>query len=284
MPDYKEKINAVGMEISVISNGDDNDYLSLTDIARFKNPLEPKDVVKNWMRNRSTIEFLGLWERLYNLDFKGVEFDSFKSQAGENAFTMSPQRWISSTDAIGIRSVSGRNGGTLAHKDIAFEFASWISPEFKLYIIKDYQRLKEDENSRLSLDWNLRRTLSKTNYKIHTDAIKQHLIPEDLSKKEQGLTYANEADVLNVALFGMTAKEWRNKNPDVPKKENIRDGATLEQLLVLTNLESYNAEMIKDNISQKERLIRLNRTAITQLQSLADNPSFKKIKDAKLLK
>ncbi|MCI7300442.1 MAG: KilA-N domain-containing protein [Clostridiales Family XIII bacterium] len=275
---YKDTIKAANVEISVVSTGGEDDYISLTDIARKRNPEFPADVVKNWLRNRSTIEFLGLWERMNNSDFKLVEFDQFRSEAGSNAFVLSPQKWIETTGAIGIRSKSGRYGGTFAHKDIAFEFASWISPEFKLYIIKDYQRLKEDENSRLSLDWNLRRTLSKTNYKIHTDAIKQHLIPEDISNKEQGIKYAHEADVLNVALFGMTAKEWRVANPDRPKKENIRDSATLEQLIVLTNLESYNAEMIKEGLNQQERLIKLNRAAISQLQSMLDNPSLKKIK------
>lgn len=282
--EYKDTITAVGTEISVISTGGDDDYISLTDIARYRNPDEPKDVVKNWMRAKSTIEFLGLWEQLHNPEFKGVEFDTFRSDAGSNAFTMSPQKWIQSTDAKGIQSRPGNKGGTFAHKDIAFEFASWVSPEFKLYIIKDYQRLKEDENSRLSLDWNLRRTLSKTNYKIHTDAIKTHLIPADISQKEQGIKYANEADVLNVALFGKTAKEWRLENPNAPKKENIRDSATLEQLIVLTNLESYNAELIKDGLSQSNRLVKLNQAAITQLTSLIDNPSLKKIKDGKLLK
>lgn len=215
-----------------------------------------------------------------NPDFKLVEFDQFKNEAGSNAFVLSPQKWIDSTNAIGIRSKAGRYGGTFAHKDIAFEFASWISPEFKLYIIKDYQRLKDDENSRLSLDWNLRRALSKTNYKIHTDAIKECLIPPNISTVHRGIKYANEADVLNVALFGMTAKEWREQNPDKAKKGNIRDDATLEQLIILTNLESYNAVMIKDGISQSERLKRLNKTAIAQAKSLIDNPSLKKIKSA----
>lgn len=282
--EFKDKIKAAGVEITVVSVGNDDDYISLTDIAKKRNPEFPADVIKNWLRSRSTIEFLGLWERMNNPNFKLVDFDQFRIESGSNSFVLSPQKWIASTNAIGIRSKSGRYGGTFAHKDIAFEFASWISPEFKLYIIKDYQRLKEDENSRLSLDWNLRRTLSKTNYKIHTDAIKEHLIPEDLSKKEQGFTYANEADVLNVALFGMTAKEWRDKNPNAKRGENIRDSATLEQLIVLTNLESYNAELIKDELPQHDRLIRLNQAAINQLNSLIDNPSVKMIKDAKLLK
>ena len=282
--EFKDKIKAAGVEITVVSVGNDDDYISLTDIAKKRNPEFPADIIKNWLRSRSTIEFLGLWERMNNPNFKLVDFDQFRIESGSNSFVLSPQKWIASTNAIGIRSKSGRYGGTFAHKDIAFEFASWISPEFKLYIIKDYQRLKEDENSRLSLDWNLRRTLSKTNYKIHTDAIKEHLIPEDLSKKEQGFTYANEADVLNVALFGMTAKEWRDKNPNAKRGDNIRDSATLEQLIVLTNLESYNAELIKDGVPQHDRLIRLNQAAINQLNSLIDNPSVKMIKDAKLLK
>lgn len=282
--EYKDKISASGVEIAVISKGDEDDYISLTDIARKRNPEFPADVIKNWLRNRSTIEFLGLWERMNNPEFKLVEFDQFRIESGSNVFVLSPQKWISSTNAIGIRSKSGRYGGTFAHKDIAFEFASWISPEFKLYIIKDYQRLKEDENSRLSLDWNLRRTLAKTNYKIHTDAIKDYLIPEHISARQKNIKYANEADVLNVALFGMTAKEWRTQNPDRAKRENIRDNATLEQLIILTNLESLNAELIKEGLSQSERLERLNNAAIAQAESLIDNPSLEKLKDGKLLK
>ncbi|MEE0741502.1 MAG: KilA-N domain-containing protein [Emergencia sp.] len=282
--EFKDTINAAGTEISVISTRGDDDYISLTDIAKYVNPEEPRFTIQNWMRNKNTIEFLSTWEKLYNPDFNRVQFEAVMEEAGLNRFVMTPQKWISQTNAIGIRSKAGRYGGTFAHKDIAFEFASWISPEFKLYIIKDYQRLKQDENSRLSLDWNLRRALSKTNYKIHTDAIKAHLIPEDLSTKVQGFTYATEADVLNVALFGMTAKEWREKHPKASKRENIRDSATLEQLIVLTNLESYNAELIKDGIPQHERLIKLNQAAITQLNSLIDNPSMRKLKDTKFLK
>lgn len=276
--EFQEKMNIQGVETTVVSKGDEDDYISLTDIARKRNPEFPADVIKNWLRNRSTIEFIGLWEIMNNEDFKLVDFDQFKQDAGSNAFVLSPQKWITSTNAIGIRSKSGRNGGTYAHKDIAFEFASWISPEFKLYIIKDYQRLKSDENNRLSLNWNLRRVLTKTNYKIHTDAIQENLIPEDVSKAQQGFIYANEADVLNVALFGMTAKEWRKANPNKPKYENIRDSATIEQLIVLTNLESYNAEMIKDGVSQAERLMRLNATAKSQMASLIENPSLKRLK------
>lgn len=282
--EYKDTIEAAGVEIAVVSTGSEDDYISLTDIARYRNPDEPKDVVKNWMRNRSTIEYLGLWETLNNPEFKGVEFDTFKNESGSNAFTLSPQKWINATKAIGLQSRSGNKGGTYAHKDIAFEFASWVSPEFKLYVIKDYQRLKEDENSRLSLNWNLRRTLAKTNYKIHTDAIKEHLIPGSISSQQKSITYANEADVLNVALFGMTAKEWKTKNPEKAKKENIRDNATLEQLIILTNLESYNAELIKDGLCQTKRLEKLNKAAITQAKSLIDNPSLKKLSNPKLLK
>ncbi len=276
--EYKDKIEANGVEIAVVSTGDANDYISITDIAKHMNADDPRYPIQNWMRNRNTIEFLATWEKLYNPNFNRVRFDAVREEAGLNRFVMTPNKWISLTNAIGIRSKAGRYGGTYAHKDIAFEFASWISPEFKLYVIKDYQRLKEDENSRLSLDWNLRRTLSKTNYKIHTDAIKEHLIPAGISEKQKGITYANEADVLNVALFGMTAKEWRDANPDKSKRENIRDSATLEQLIVLTNLESYNAVMIKEGIPQPERLEKLNEAAITQSKSLIDNPSLKKLK------
>ena len=239
MPQFKEKIIANGNEISVISDGTDNDYISLTDIARYKSD-EPPAVIANWMRNKDTIEFLGLWETLYNPAFKPIEFEGFKNQAGANAFTMSPKKWIESTGAIGIISKPGRYGGTFAYKDIAFEFASWVSAEFKLYIIKDYQRLKADENNRLSLDWNLKRTLTKINYKIHTDAIKENIIPKCITEHQQRFTYASETDVLNVALFGMTASEWKKQNPTL--KGNIRDHATIHQLVVLTNLESLNAE------------------------------------------
>ena len=242
------------------------DYLSLTDIARYSNPDEPKDVIKNWLRLRSTIEFLGLWERLNNPNFKGVEFDSFKNNAGSNSFTLSPQRWITSTNAIGIISKSGRYGGTFAHTDIAFEFASWISPEFKLYIIKDYQRLKQEESIQQSIEWDVRRSISKVNYKIHTDAIKECIIPRQLTSQDTRYTYASEADILNLALFGMTAKEWRTNNTD--KKGNIRDYATIEQLIVLSNLENLNAEFIRQGLPQNERLLALNKSARFHLQSL----------------
>ncbi len=268
----KATINANGTEITIISKGNQDDYISLTDIARYKSD-EPKDVIKNWMRAKSTIEFLGLWEQLNNPNFKGVEFDAFKNEAGANAFTLSPQKWIDSTNAIGIISRAGRGGGTFAHKDIAFEFASWVSAEFKLYIIKDYQRLKSDENSRLSLEWNVNRTISKINYKIHTDAIKDKLIPLGVTSAQQGITYASEAEVLNVALFGKTSKEWRAENPD--KKGNIRDYATIQQLIVLSNLESMNAELIKEGVSQRERLCKLNKMAIEQLTSLLGDGNIK---------
>lgn len=217
-----------------------------------KNPHEPKDVVKNWLRLRSTIEFLGLWEQFHNDNFKGVEFDTFKEEAGSNAFTLTPQRWIEKTNAIGIISKSGRGGGTFAHKDITFEFASWISPEFKLYVIKDYQRLKTDEAYRTELGWDTKRELSKINYRIHTDAIKEFLITLELTPKEQGYTYATEADILNIALFGKTAKQWRKETGN--KKLNMRDFASVEQLIVLVNLESMNADMIRQGIPAQERI------------------------------
>lgn len=274
--DIKSVIHAKDTDIAVISAVGQDDYISLTDIARYRSD-EPKDVIKNWMRSKSTIEYLGLWEQLNNPNFKGVEFDSFRNEAGANAFTLSPQKWIAATNAIGIISRSGKSGGTFAHKDIAFEFASWVSPEFKLYIIKDYQRLKSDEAHQLALDWNVKRLISKANYKIHTEAIKQNLIPPDVSTKRQGFVYANEADVLNVALFGVTAAEWRKENPEA--KGNIRDYATIEQLLVLANLESANAMLIESGISREDRAVQLNRLAISQLKTLSDNASVNQIKD-----
>ena len=274
--DFQEKMNINGLEITVVSQGDEDDYISLTDIAKHKNSEDPRIVVSNWLSSYATIDFLSTWEQLYNPNFNRMEFQTVRSEPGR--LVMTPSQWINRMQAIGIRSKAGRYGGTYAHKDIAFEFASWISPEFKLYIIKDYQRLKEDENNRLSLNWNMRRLLTKTNYKIHTDAIQENLIPDDLTKQQQGYVYANEADVLNVALFGMTAKEWRKLNPDKSKSENIRDSATLEQLIVLTNLESYNAELIKDGIPQPDRLVKLNAAAKSQMTSLLENPSLKKLK------
>lgn len=275
----KGVINAKGTEIAVLSRGDDNDFISLTDIARYKNSEYPADVVKNWMRSRNTIDFLGLWEKLNNPGFKLVEFDQFRSEAGANSFVLTPQKWIAATDAIGMLSKSGRNGGTFAHKDIAFEFASWVSVEFKLYVIKDYQRLKEDENSRISLEWNLNRAISKINYKIHTDAIKGNLIPHSVSRKQQVLTYASEADLLNVALFGRTAAEWKEQNPEA--KGNMRDEATIQQLIVLSNLESMNAELIKQGVTQQERLVALNRMAIEQMTSIIGSTTIRRLEGKK---
>ena len=262
----KETIHANGFDISIYTNDFQNEFISLTDIAKYKSDA-PNDVIKNWMRSRDTIEFLGLWESLHNPDFKPVEFAGFRTQAGANAFTMSPTKWIEGVNAIGIVSKSGRYGGTYAHSDIAFEFASWVSAEFKLYIIKDYKRIKSDENSRLSLNWNLNREISKLNYKIHTDAIKENLIPAELTPNQIAFTYANEADLLNVALFGMTAKQWRDNNPD--KKGNIRDYATLNQLLVLSNMENYNAIMIDQGKPQSERIVALHEMAVKQLETLS---------------
>lgn len=261
----KEIIHANGVNIGIYTSDFENEYISLTDIARYKSD-EPKDVIKNWLRRKDTLEFLGLWEKLHNPEFKGVEFDSFKKEAGANAFTLSPQKWIESTNAIGIVSKSGRLGGTFAHSDIAFEFASWISPEFKLYIIKDYKRLKSDENSRLSLNWNLHREISKLNYRIHTDAIKEKLILPELTPAQISFTYASEADMLNVVLFGKTAKEWREAN--VNAVGNIRDEASINELLVLANLESYNAILIERGKTQGERMKLLRELAISQLKSL----------------
>lgn len=271
------KINANGTEIEILNNPSfQDDYLSLTDIARKKNPYEPKDVVKNWLRLRSTIEFLGLWEQLYNPNFKGVEFDSFKNESGSNAFTLTPQRWIEKTNAIGIISKSGRGGGTYAHKDIAFEFASWISPEFKLYVIKDYQRLKSDEARRLEIGWDTKRELSKINYRIHTDAIKEFLITPELTKQEKSYKYATEADILNVALFGKTARQWKEETGN--KKGNMRDFANVEQLIVLVNLESMNADFIHQGLSPQERLKKLRSIAYYQLNSLYNSNAANRLK------
>jgi hypothetical protein len=269
------KIIVQGKEISLI-NMQQHDYISLTDIAKYRNKDAPVDVVKNWIRNKSTIELLGLWEMLNNPDFKQVEFDLFRNEAGSNYFVLSPQKWIESTNAIGLISKSGRYGGTFAHKDIAFEFASWISVEFKLYFIKEFQRLKEEESRTKSLEWNLQRTITKINYRIHTDAIKEKLVPPELTKSQINSIYANEADLLNVAMFGKTAQQWQFENPD--KKGNMRDYATLEQLVVLSNMESINALLILNEISQSKRLIHLNQVARTQMKSLFAYPTMKKLK------
>ncbi len=274
MPKNK-KISVQGFEI-VVYEENQVDFISLTDIARRKDAEHTDTIIQNWMRNRNTIELLGFWESIYNPQFKPLEFEGFKKQAGLNSFVMTPKKWIEATNAIGIISKSGRYGGTFAHKDIALEFASWISIEFKLYVIKEFQRLKSEENNRLQLEWNLQRTLAKVNYQIHTDAIKENLIPKEVTKQQAGFVYATEADLLNVALFGRTAKEWRDNNDD--KKGNIRDYATLEQLVVLSNLESINALLIRQGFPQYERLIQLNKVAITQMKSLIESKSIKKLK------
>ncbi|WP_462247034.1 KilA-N domain-containing protein [Parvimonas micra] len=271
----KEHISAKGFAIQIYTEDFKNDYISLTDIARYKSD-EPFIVINNWLRSKDTIEFLGLWESMNSINFKPIEFDRFKNEAGSNAFTLSPQKWIEKTNAIGIVCKSGRYGGTFAHSDIAMEFASWISSEFKLYIIQDYKRLKSDENSRLSLNWNLNREISKINYKIHTDAIKTYLL-NDLTESQLGFKYASEADMLNVVLFNKTAKQWREENPNL--KGNMRDYASLNELLVLANMESYNAVLIEKGLSQKERMIELRKLARTQIISLQNinNNDIKKL-------
>jgi hypothetical protein len=247
-------------------NQNGEDYISITDIAKQKNPLEPKDVVKNWLRLKNTLEYLGLWEQLNNPLFKGVEFDPLLREAGSNAFTLSPTRWVEQTAAIGIITKNGAGGGTYAQKDIAFKFASWVSVEFELYLIKEFQRLKEEEQKQLG--WSAKRELTKINYRIHTDAIKQNLIPKELTQAETSIIYANEADVLNVALFGMTARQWRDANPEM--KGNIRDYASIVELICLANMENLNAVFINDNLPQQDRLIRLNKIAIQQMQILQE--------------
>ena len=276
----KQQISAKGFSIQVYTEDFKNDYISLTDIAKYKNTDDPRFVIQNWMRNRNTLEFMGLWEILNNPNFNRVQFDTFRNEAGLNRFTMTPQKWIDSTNAIGIISKSGRYGGTYAHYDLAMEFASWISPEFKLYIIKDYKRLKSDGNSRLSLEWNLNREISRINYKIHTDAIKEYLL-KDLTNEQLSYKYANEADMLNVALFNKKAKEWREENQNL--KGNMRDYASLNELLVLANMESYNAVLIIKGMEQKERMIELRKLARTQLMSLKKlgDSSIKKLEGKK---
>ena len=261
----KEQISSKGFSIQVYTEDFKNDYISITDIAKYKNTDDPRFVIQNWMRNRNTLEFIGLWEALNNPNFNRVQFDTFRNEAGLNRFTMTPSKWIESTDAIGIVSKAGRYGGTYAHYDIAMEFASWLSPEFKLYIIQDYKRLKEDENSKLSLTWNLHREISKINYKIHTDAIKEYLL-KDLTNEQLSFKYASEADMLNVALFNKRAKEWRNENPNL--KGNMRDYANINELLVLANMESYNSILIAKGIKQKERMIELREFARKQIFAL----------------
>lgn len=258
-----KKIEVIGKEIAIIQNRKE-DYISITDIAKYRNPDSPADIVKNWLRSKNTIELLGLWEKLHNPTFKLVEFEQFRNEAGANHFVLSPKKWITTTNAVGLQSKSGRYGGTYAHKDIAFEFASWVSVEFKLYLITEFQRLKENEVKQL--DWNIKRSLTKINYRIHTDAVKENLIPNKLTHKQTQLIYASEADVLNMALFGQTARQWREANPD--KHGNMRDYTNVTQLVCLSNLENLNALFIKENIEQSERLIKLNQIAIEQMKLL----------------
>ena len=250
------------------------DYICITDIAKQKNSAEPKDVVKNWMRQKNTLEYLGLWEKLNNPNFKGVEFDPLLAEAGSNAFTMSPTRWVELTSAIGIVTKNGAGGGTYAQRDIAFKFANWVSVEFELYLVMEFQRLKAKEQEQIG--WTAKRELSKINYRIHTDAIKSHLIPDEVTREQANIIYAEEADVLNVAMFGMTAKQWREANPDL--KGNIRDYATINELICLSNMENINAVLINDGMPQGERLVKLNQIAIQQMQVLEDNGGRKLLK------
>lgn len=270
-----KKIIVKDIAVSFISK-DGSDYLSLTDMAKFKDRETTGIVIANWLSTKYTIQFMGAWEQVHNPSFNVMEFNNIKNEAGSNGFILSSSKWIQKTNAIGIKSSAGRYGGTYAHKDIAFEFATWLSPEFKLYLIKEFQRLKEEENQRLALSWDLKRALTKINYRIHTDAIQRHLIPPYISKQSTNILYATEADVLNMALFGMTAKDWRDKNPK--KDGNIRDYADVTQLVVLANLEGINAELIRRGILQSERLIQLNVIAITQMKSFVGNVSIQKLK------
>jgi len=263
----KDIIHADGIDIGIYTSDYENEYISLTDIAKKREGEYPGYVIQNWMRNRSTISFIGLWEILHNPSFNCLEFEAIKNEAGDNGFVMTPKRWIEVTGAKGIVSKQGRYAATYAHRDIAFEFASWISSEFKLYIIEDYQRLKKDENSRLSLNWNLNREIAKLNYRIHTDAIKDYLIPPELTPEQISYKYANEADMLNVVLFGKTAKQWRDENPR--RKGNIRDEAELNQLLVLANMESYNAILIGQGKTMSERIVLLRELAVKQMKTLS---------------
>ena len=262
-----DTLHVKGIDVGIYTEDYRNEYISLTDIARFRNSDDPRFAIQNWMRNRNTIEFLGLWESLHNPNFNRVQFDTFRTEAGLNRFVMTPSKWVENTGAIGITAKAGRYGGTYAHSDIAMEFASWISAEFKLYLMKDYRRLKFDENSRLSLSWNLNREISKLNYRVHTDAIQQNLLPPDLTREQQSFVYADEADMLNVALFGLTAAQWRSQNQGC--KGNIRDYASLQQLLVLANMESYNALLIEQKLPQTKRLQMLRQMAVRQLQVLS---------------
>ncbi len=270
----KSKIIIVKNQPITIIEVNKQDYISLTDMIK---PFGDDTIIKNWLRNRNTVEFLGIWEQIYNPDFNSVEFDLIKKQTGLNSFVLSVKKWVDATNAVGVTAKTGRYGsGTYAHKDIAFEFGSWLSPEFKLYLIKEFQRLKDEENSSKKLEWNLQRTLSKINYRIHTDAIKEELVPPTLTKEQKNIIYASEADVLNMALFGQTAATWRTNNKT--KDGNVRDHATLEQLVVLTNLESINSVLIRQTLPQPERLQKLNEIAISQMKSLLNSTGMKKLK------
>lgn len=267
-----KKIEVEGREITIILDKE-NEYISLTDMLKAK---DGDFFISDWLRNRNTVEYLGIWESVYNPDFNYGEFAIIKGHAGLNSYKLSVKEWVEKTNAIGLKATAGRYGGTYAHPDIAFEFGMWISPQFKIYLIKEFQRLKDEENNRLKLEWNLQRTLAKVNYHIHTDAIKENLIPKEITKQQAAFVYANEADLLNVALFGITAKEWRKNNFN--KDGNIRDYAALEQLVVLSNMESINALLIAQGLSQSERLIQLNKVAITQMKSLTQNKTMNKLK------
>jgi len=275
----KTKLKVNELEIVLYSEKDE-EFISLTDMAKFRDSQRTNYIIQNWMRTRSTIEFIGLWEQLHNPNFKSIEFDAFKNEAGSNSFTLTPKKWIEATNAIGINSKAGRYGGTYAHKDIAFEFASWISPTFKLYLIKDYQRIKEIETNQYNLEWNVKRLLSKTNYLIQTDAVKNYILPKtNYEKDKQWLIYAEEADILNVALFGCTAKDWKNANPELDEKRmNIREIASINELAVLSNLESMNADMIRENIGKEERFHKLRTVAKYQTEILNENYYLKTLK------
>ena len=275
MNTYPAQLDVQGTIVRVIGHNG-SDYVCITDIAALKNPLEPKDVVKNWMRNRSTLAFLGLWEKLHNPDFKGVEFDPLLAKAGDNAFTMSPTRWIGEYNAIGILAKTGRGGGTFAHRDIAFEFTSWVSAEFKLYLITEFERLKAKEQEQIG--WSAKRELVKINYRIHTDAIQRNLVPPTLTRAQTSVVYASEADVLNVALFGLTHQQWQAAHPGLPG--NQRDYATVNQLICLSNLENVNAVMINDGIPQTKRLLKLNAIAIQQMRILSEVGGRKLLRDS----
>lgn len=266
---YNTKLNANGIQVDVRYGGTTGDYISLTDMAKYRNSEATGLVISHWLSTRYAVDYLGIWERVNNPDFNITEFSNIRNQAGTNGYVLTCKQWIERTNAKGIISTAGRYGGTFAHFDIAMEFASWLSPEFKFFVFKDYQRLKTDENSRLSLGWNLNRELSKINYRIHTDAIKENIIPEDISSRAASFIYATEADVINVAVFGQTAKMWREANPEA--NGNLRDQATLRQLIVLVNLESMNAELIKLGLDRPERAVRLNKMAIDQLNKLSED-------------